>query len=55
MPAAAPAAAGADEPKTEQEIIRLFQQLRGDVGNINDKIGELEADQSEHTLVIGAR
>lgn len=38
--------------KTEQDIIRRFQELRMKLNNIHGKINELEAELTEHDLVI---
>ncbi len=38
--------------KTEQEIISKFQELRTRLNNIQGKINELEAELTEHDLVI---
>lgn len=44
----------AEQPqlKTEQDVIRRFQELRMRLNNIHGKINELEAELSEHDLVI---
>lgn len=42
------------ELRTEQEIIGRFQEMRSNVNALWNKINELEAEMSEHDLVIKA-
>jgi len=39
---------------SEQQIIARFKQLRAEQQQIQQKIGELEIEANEHSLVIGA-
>ena len=42
------------EPKSEQEVVQRFTQMRQEVGQLWSKLNELEAELQEHDLVIKA-
>jgi len=46
--------AAAGEPKSEQEVVQRFSDMRSEVGQIWSKVNELEGEMQEHDLVIKA-
>lgn len=46
---------GPSEPRTEQQVLARFQDLRQAVSSTWSKINDLEAEAAEHELVIKVR
>mmetsp|Transcript_7056 Transcript_7056/g.18418 ORF Transcript_7056/g.18418 Transcript_7056/m.18418 type:complete len:143 (+) Transcript_7056:153-581(+) len=45
---------GAREPQTQQEVLQVFQAMRNEIGQMGEKINELDNEMSEHELVLAA-
>ncbi|GAV08827.1 hypothetical protein RvY_18463 [Ramazzottius varieornatus] len=43
---------GDNTKKDTEQIVSIFSRLRQEQGSLSDKLAELEADLSEHTLVL---
>lgn len=46
--------AGSSEPRTEQQVIARFNEMRQQVNSLVSKIADLEGESAEHELVIKA-
>jgi prefoldin subunit 2 len=42
------------EPQTQNEVLQMFQSMRQEVGQMSDKINELDNELTEHELVLSA-
>lgn len=43
---------GSNGAQSEQEIVNRFNQMKQELQNISQKLGELDAEKQEHQLVV---